>query len=412
MRGNHIWNILPQVSNFLYRPKFQRRFPANILCFPILSIPILFFSALLLLNSCQSVSDNMEIRAQLAQGEHQIFHKEYDEAIATYKEISINTGDSQLKAEALLGMGLAQMHLKHYHLALELLLEAKNFARDTFTKIASDRALGDVYFQQENYLLAYQHLEVIVDKVSLVEKNRLLVQLGISAYKIHKPSRGKVFLSRTDRHMEPELKELLRKHLPNNKYGRERVYTQRTPPPSDKSPVTGFIRVLPRERWNATSIHSNRELLRRAYRITVHHTGMMEPRSHSYGAAAEVIHKIQKAHQRKGWADIGYHFIIDRSGRIWEGRELKYQGAHAGGKANRGNIGIVLMGDFTQQRVTSAQAKSLKNFLSHLCKKYRLPPKRVYTHGEIVNAKTECPGWDLTRFIIKFRQDKLALIGR
>jgi hypothetical protein len=42
--------------------------------------------------------------------------------------------------------------------------------------------------------------------------------------------------------------------------------------------------------------------------------------------------------------DIGYHYIVDRSGAIWQGRRIRYQGAHARGSANNGNIGIVLLG--------------------------------------------------------------------
>ena len=33
----------------------------------------------------------------------------------------------------------------------------------------------------------------------------------------------------------------------------------------------------------------------------------------------------------RGWADIGYHFVIDGSGRVFEGRHADVLGAHAGG---------------------------------------------------------------------------------
>ncbi len=48
------------------------------------------------------------------------------------------------------------------------------------------------------------------------------------------------------------------------------------------------------------------------------------------------------------WRAIGYHFLIDRVGNIFEGRRLPYKGTHVEG-ANTGKIGIVLVGDYEHQ---------------------------------------------------------------
>ena len=147
----------------------------------------------------------------------------------------------------------------------------------------------------------------------------------------------------------------------------------------------------------------------RPFRITVHHSGTDEPEIPSFAEAAETIRKIQQNHQgSRGWADIGYHFVIDRSGRIWEGRSLRYQGAHARGDANRGNIGVVLLGNLTRQRVTPAQARSLGRFLGYLCRRHRVPTSRVYTHAEILDGATACPGPQVARLIRNFRNAPLA----
>ena len=45
----------------------------------------------------------------------------------------------------------------------------------------------------------------------------------------------------------------------------------------------------------------------------------------------------------KGWSDIGYHYVIRRSGVVEAGRDWKRMGAHARGH-NRTSIGICLVG--------------------------------------------------------------------
>ena len=55
---------------------------------------------------------------------------------------------------------------------------------------------------------------------------------------------------------------------------------------------------------------------------------------------------IQVKHQtERGWHDIAYHYLIDSEGNIYEGRDIRYRGAHVSG-ANTGRIGILLIGDF------------------------------------------------------------------
>ncbi len=95
--------------------------------------------------------------------------------------------------------------------------------------------------------------------------------------------------------------------------------------------------------------------------------------------------------------DIGYHYVIDYSGRVWEGRPIEYQGAHAGNNdANKGNIGIVVFGNFDIQRPTQAQLSSLQTLTEQLMKQYDIPLSKVYTHCEIRKVcglgATDCPG--------------------
>ena len=169
---------------------------------------------------------------------------------------------------------------------------------------------------------------------------------------------------------------------------------------------TATIALYPRSQWNARPIRSNVSPMTRITKITVHHTGDAWDEVRLQPNASRILF-YQKIHQDKnGWADIGYHFIIDRGGRIWECRPLRYQGAHAGNNLlNQGNIGISLIGNYNVQRLTPAQAESLVNLLDRLCSFYGISPSMgITTHKEIRPGTTECPGYNLQIFMDQYRR--------
>lgn len=164
--------------------------------------------------------------------------------------------------------------------------------------------------------------------------------------------------------------------------------------------------LLPRSKWNASPIRSNITPMSTIQKITVHHSGNSWTEN-DLGATARKIASYQKYHQdTNNWADIGYHFLIDRLGRVWEGRPLRFQGAHAGNeRLNRGNIGISLMGNFNEQRLNNEQSTALVALISDLRSRYDLPSSRIVTHLEL--KSTDCPGTHLQRFVDQLRRGNL-----
>jgi len=161
------------------------------------------------------------------------------------------------------------------------------------------------------------------------------------------------------------------------------------------------VKIIFRSNWAKTGPKLNSiNMMGRISRITIHHDAMFTTET-SRAWAANRIRGIQRAHFSRGWADIGYHFVIDPNGRIWEARPLKYQGAHVSNH-NEGNIGIVVLGDFDQQAVNSAQKISLKALVDHFCKTHRIPKTRIYTHGEL--NTTACPGKNLQAYVNELRK--------
>jgi hypothetical protein len=141
-------------------------------------------------------------------------------------------------------------------------------------------------------------------------------------------------------------------------------------------------------------------------RLTVHHTaGAMQ--TDAWVPTAGELESIREFHagtgsKERNWADIAYHFAIDRAGRVWQARPLAYQGAHAR-QHNAHNLGIVLLGNFEVQSPSAAQLTALREFIGFVRRLYQVPLEEVYTHGELV--ETECPGKELQGYMDRARAE-------
>lgn len=163
--------------------------------------------------------------------------------------------------------------------------------------------------------------------------------------------------------------------------------------------------VIPRSEWARGNIIPARMNRARPYdRITIHHEGSDPFTSTDRGSAAARIEQIRKAHLNRSsepFGDIGYHYVIDPAGRIWQGRLLEWQGAHVA-KKNEGNLGICCLGNFMQQKPTAAQLAALDQFVVSQMDHYRVPAGRVFTHREL--GQTACPGDRLQPYIADSRR--------
>ena len=175
--------------------------------------------------------------------------------------------------------------------------------------------------------------------------------------------------------------------------------------------VASNVSILPRSAWKAQPPRTREMTAVRGTwnRITVHHSAESqdENRGGSLQATAETLRRIQKVHMDSGdpdhgWADIGYHFLIDGSGRVLEGRELIWQGAHARGANNKDNIGVCMLGDFSKRTPSPAALASLQRVLDDLRARYNVPGSRVYLHKELTS--TDCPGSALSAWVTRYRK--------
>jgi N-acetylmuramoyl-L-alanine amidase len=132
--------------------------------------------------------------------------------------------------------------------------------------------------------------------------------------------------------------------------------------------MTGSPPVIARAAWGA-----NEAIRRAAPRFArtiqfavVHHTAG----SNSYTASqsAAIVRGIEVYHVKgNGWDDIGYNFLVDKYGQVFEGRyggvDKNVIGAHAEG-FNNGSVGVALMGTYQTAAPTAPEKTALVNLLA------------------------------------------------
>jgi hypothetical protein len=126
--------------------------------------------------------------------------------------------------------------------------------------------------------------------------------------------------------------------------------------------------IVPRPSWGANeSIRRAPPSYASAIRgVTIHHTAGTN--SYSRAQAPAIVKGIQLFHvQSNGWNDIGYNFLVDRFGTIYEGRyggvDKNVIGAHARG-FNTGAVGIALLGTYGSTAPSAAAQDAIARLIA------------------------------------------------
>ena len=153
-----------------------------------------------------------------------------------------------------------------------------------------------------------------------------------------------------------------------------------------------------------------------------HHTAG----TNSYTAAESpaIIRAIYHFHTHTNkWCDIGYNFLVDRFGTVFEGRfggtARAVVGAHASG-FNTGSTGVAVLGTFQTEPVPSAAYNAVRNLLAWKLALHGVDPYGTVTAGGIpvrtiighrdVNS-TLCPGDMAEALLPQLRSDVAATMG-
>jgi len=154
----------------------------------------------------------------------------------------------------------------------------------------------------------------------------------------------------------------------------------------------------------------------------VHHTA--DRNTYTRAQVPAMVRATYTYHVKsRGWCDIGYNFLVDRFGRVFEGRfggaQLPVLGAHTGG-FNSNSFGISLIGNFQSAAPPPAMLETTARVIAwKFDANYRSPVttivmnnKRLYTiSGHRDTKATECPGNQLYNKLGWLRQRVMVLIG-
>jgi hypothetical protein len=126
--------------------------------------------------------------------------------------------------------------------------------------------------------------------------------------------------------------------------------------------------IIPRSSWGADeTIRRHPPVYAAAVHFAVvHHTAGTNDYTRAQSAA--IVRGIEIYHVKgNGWWDIGYNFLVDKYGQIFEGRyggvDRPVIGAHAQG-FNDGSVGVSVLGDYSRTSISAAAKAALEALLA------------------------------------------------
>ena len=168
--------------------------------------------------------------------------------------------------------------------------------------------------------------------------------------------------------------------------------------------------IISRSEWGARNPkydYSNHPYFNK---MTLHHAAGWGAKTLDEGKAA--VKSIQEFHQDgRGWSDIGYHFLVDMAGNIYQGRPETVLGAHVGG-ANTGNIGVCILGCYhppetsipCNDEMSYDSEKSLIQLYAWISDTYGVKPKVLKGHRDYF-GNTSCPGNNVWSMLPQLRSE-------
>ncbi|MBE9925738.1 hypothetical protein G8C93_07505 [Cellulosimicrobium cellulans] len=181
--------------------------------------------------------------------------------------------------------------------------------------------------------------------------------------------------------------------------------------------------IYSRAQWGADeSISTWSPQIGKIVGATVHHTAGTN--DYSSAQVPAVIRGIYTYHaQSRGWGDIGYNFLVDKFGRVWEGRkggvDRAVIGAHASG-VNSAAFGVSFMGNYDTATVPTVSLDAAARVIAWKFSLHGVVAgtttvidgqrlQTVFGHREV--GQTSCPGQYLFARLPELRTKVKALEG-
>jgi uncharacterized protein with LGFP repeats len=195
-------------------------------------------------------------------------------------------------------------------------------------------------------------------------------------------------------------------------------------------------RIVTRHGWGADESLRERGFVytKKIKAAFVHHSA--GGNKYTCSQAPSVIRSIYRYHVKSmGWRDIGYNFLVDKCGNIYEGRAggaaKAVMGAHTHG-FNSNTMGIAVLGSYDTTKPASAAVKAIAKLTAWKLGLYGINPRgktyltsgggNLYPKGKNVRLNvisghrdgfaTQCPGQKLYSKLGTARSDAARYQGR
>ena len=185
---------------------------------------------------------------------------------------------------------------------------------------------------------------------------------------------------------------------------------QLSAPQSTASAATRRPTIISRAQWGADeSLRNGSPSYSPKVKVAyVNHTASTN--DYTAEEAAQQVRSFYAYHTKSlGWGDIGYNFLVDKFGRVYEGRyggiERAVIGAHAGG-FNTGTMGVAMIGTYSTVAPSSATLTALRDLLAWKLSLSGADPlgKQVLTSGGGSTSRYRA-GTDVTVNVIAGHRD-------
>ncbi|KAI8520720.1 Testis-expressed protein 11, partial [Branchiostoma belcheri] len=175
-----------------------------------------------------------------------------------------------------------------------------------------------------------------------------------------------------------------------------------TPPPPSKC---SKLKMVSRGGWGARPPKKRTLFANPPSRVVIHHSDgyLRHLFTWSYSSVAdyrERVQDIQEGHFDRGFDDIGYNFLIDGFGNVYEGRGWDYSGAHVP-CCNSFALGINFLGYFDSRTPTPAAREAGENLIAcgvEMGKIRQGYDLKCHLDLGAASGDTDCPGAALCRY--------------
>jgi N-acetylmuramoyl-L-alanine amidase len=134
--------------------------------------------------------------------------------------------------------------------------------------------------------------------------------------------------------------------------------------------------------------------------IILHHTGVrrnyktpLESKMLNLQSFSQRPDQVSPGHWKPVWPDVPYHFYVDSTGHIAEGRDVHFAGDTNTNYDTSGFIQVVVEGDFEDETPSVKQLMALRELLVWLTITWHVSMPHIGVHQQY--APTDCPGRNL-----------------